>query len=265
MSPFLPTPPTSARSTTRISGTRSCASERLLVAVEAAGGRRAGRRVRRLAALVATARVGLLAVGRRAPAALPALAALAAAPVGLLRAGDGPAHARPDLVGDDLDLRALLAVLGLPGPLLEPPGHDHPVAFAERVGDVGAEVAPAHDVEEGRGLLPGLALAVLPAAVDSDAERGDRLAAGGVAQFGVTRDVADQGDVAGHGFTLPWVRMAPPPAPRRSPRARGRGVGPGRQCCPGPGSPCGGALRPRGRGRGPSRPSPAARRWPRGG
>src|SRR5579862_2817624 len=160
MSPFFPTLVTSARSTTRISGAPRQPSERLLVAVEPGRGRGPGGRVRRLAALAALAAlvaapgVGLLAVGGRAAGLAPA------PPVGLLRAGDRPPHARADLVGHHLDLRALLPVLGLPRPLLEPARDDHPVALAERVGDVGAEVAPADDVEEGGRLLPGLALPV---------------------------------------------------------------------------------------------------------
>src|SRR5579864_4119709 len=128
MSPFLPTLVTSARSTTRISRPRGPPSEGLLVAVEPAGGGRPGGRVGGLAALVAALvaapGVGLLAVGRRSAAGLAA-----AAPVGLFGAGDRPPHARPDLVGDHLDLRALLAVLGLPRALLEAARDDHPVAF----------------------------------------------------------------------------------------------------------------------------------------
>src|SRR5579864_4998213 len=98
MSPFLPTLVTSARSTTRISRPRGPPSERLLVAVEPAGGGRPRGCVGGLAPLVATLvaapGVGLLAVGGRAAAGL------GAAPVGLLGAGDRPPHAGPDLVGD---------------------------------------------------------------------------------------------------------------------------------------------------------------------
>ena len=75
-----------------------------------------------------------------------------------------------DIVGDDLDDRALLALLGLPAALLEPAGHDDARALLQRRGDVLGELPPAHDVEEARALLPLVGLLVAPRTVDGDAE-----------------------------------------------------------------------------------------------
>ena len=60
-------------------------------------------------------------------------------------------------------------------------------------GDVLAQVAPGDDVEEGDLLLPLAGLAVLPAAVDGEAEAGHRPAGVGEAELGVAGDVARRG------------------------------------------------------------------------
>src|SRR5437879_4728541 len=115
-----------------------------------------------------------------------------------------PAKAWRDLVGDDLDDRALLAFLGLPRTLLEAARDDHPGALADRRADVLAELTPARDVEERRVLLP-LPVALEPA-VDGDADRGDGLPGIGEPQLGVARDVADDGDgVVCHVRTSSWL------------------------------------------------------------
>ena len=100
-----------------------------------------------------------------------AVAGLAALVAGDL--GGGPAEAGADLVGDDLDLRALVALVGLPRALLEAAGDDDAGALRDGLAHVLAELGPAGDVEERDLLLPLLGLAVLPAAVDGQAEGGD--------------------------------------------------------------------------------------------
>ena len=97
-----------------------------------------------------------------------AVAALVAADL-----GGGPAEAGAHLVGHDLDDRAALAVLRLPRALLEAPGHHDPGPLLQRLAHVLGQVTPARDVEEGGALLPLLAVAVLPPAVDRHPEGGD--------------------------------------------------------------------------------------------
>ena len=144
-------------------------SERLFVAVDRVGG---------------AAATG----GRRGAGATAATVGGGAR--GLLDLRLGPAQARAELVGDDLDDGALLAVLGLPRALLEAAEHDDAGALGDAGRGVLAERAPGDDVEERRLLLP---LAVdLVAAVDGEAEAGDAAAAAGVAQLGVAGDVADE-------------------------------------------------------------------------
>src|SRR5262249_926559 len=119
--------------------------------------------VRHLEGLLAEVVVGVL--DGLAPAATATATEVAAAAA--LVAGDlgaRPGQARADLVGDDLDHAALLAVLGLPAALLEAAGDDDARALAQRLGDVLGHLAPADDVEEAGLLLPLLRLAVLPAA-----------------------------------------------------------------------------------------------------
>src|SRR5690349_23030446 len=88
------------------------------------------------------------------------------------------AQARADVVGDDLDDVALVAFLRLPRALLEPAGHHDPRALAERLAHVLRELAPAHDVEEARRLLPLAGPPVLPAPVHRDTEAGEPALAG---------------------------------------------------------------------------------------
>src|SRR5262249_7942256 len=128
---------------------------------------------------------------------------LAATTLVLRDAGRGPPQAGADVVGHDLDHAALVAVLGLPGTLLEPAGHDDSRALADRLAHVLGHLAPADDVEEAGLLLPFLGVAVLPAATDSDTEVRLCRAAGRVAHLGVAGDVANDRDVAvGHGRPL---------------------------------------------------------------
>ena len=99
-------------------------------------------------------------------------------------AGDlcrGPAQARGQVVGRDLDLGALVALLGITRALVEPPGHDHPGALGQRGGGVLSQTTPGDDVEERGRLLAFLALAVGPGAVYGDAEGGCGLPIGGEA------------------------------------------------------------------------------------
>src|SRR5690606_16253341 len=141
--------------------------------------------------------------------------AAALAAFGLLDLGGGPAEAGSDLVGEDLHLGALLAVVGLPVALLQPARDHHAGALGERLAHVLGQVAPADDVEEGDLLLPLVALLVAPAAVHRQAEVRDRGPAGDEPQLGVTGQVADQLDVvACHG--RPSVQPAALSRPRRA-------------------------------------------------
>src|SRR5437764_876563 len=82
----------------------------------------------------------------RTRAAAPAVEAAALAALVALDVRGRPAQARADLVGDDLDLRVLLAV-ALPALLLEAARHDHAGPLVQRLGDVLTELRPALDVE----------------------------------------------------------------------------------------------------------------------
>ena len=73
-----------------------------------------------------------------------------------LDARRGPPEAGADLVGLDLDGGPLLAVLVLPGAVVQSPGHDHAGTAGQGLGHVLAQAAPAVDAEVRR-------LAVLPA------------------------------------------------------------------------------------------------------
>src|SRR5262249_7241163 len=127
--------------------------------------------------------------------------AVAAGTLGALDLRRRPAQAGADLVGDDLDDGALLALGGVPAALLEPAGDDRPRPLGEAGGGVLSEIAPAHDVQQRRLLLPFTFLWVPP--VDGETEAGAAAAAGGEPQLGITREVADQGDgVRGHGGSL---------------------------------------------------------------
>src|ERR1700688_3036763 len=146
MSPFFPTPEMSLRRRTFI-------SEVLLVdPVAGPGGPLGG-------------------LGGRRPAGgrgCPRLSTVAGPLALVLRhLGGRPPQAGTDLVRDDLHLRALVAVLGLPRPLLEAAGHDDARAAGETLRRVLGHLTPAHDVEERRGLFPFLGLAILPPPVHS--------------------------------------------------------------------------------------------------
>ena len=97
----------------------------------------------------------------------------------------GPPQAGGDLVGGDLHFRVLVALGVFPAALVEAACDHDPVAPLEALCDVLGQVGPGDHVEEGRGLFPFLGLAVLPPAVDGDAEGGVGLAGGGEAEFGV--------------------------------------------------------------------------------
>src|SRR5947207_8534388 len=132
-------------------------SERLfavVVVVAAVAGRRGGARRR--------------CRGRPAGRAAAPVARPAALDLVDLRGGE--AKTRRDIVGDDLDDRALLARLGLPAALLEPSTHDDPGALRHRPAHVLGELPPRDDVEEAGLLLPLLTLLVPPGAVDRDSE-----------------------------------------------------------------------------------------------
>src|SRR5512132_4574712 len=76
------------------------------------------------------------------------LALALAAVGGALGLGDGPAQGGGDLVGLDLDQRALVALGGLPVAGLEPADDHRPVAFGEGLGDVLGQLPPDVDAEE---------------------------------------------------------------------------------------------------------------------
>src|SRR5205807_3354693 len=133
--------------------------------------------------------------GGAATAAPSPTAVTRATPVVLLDLRRRPAEAGTDLVGDDLDDGPLFAVVGLPRALLEAAGDEEACALLDGLTHVLAHVAPAHDVEERRGFLPLLGLAVLPAPIHGDPEVGLGLAAGGEPQLGIAGDVAHHGDV----------------------------------------------------------------------
>jgi len=111
----------------------------------------------------------------------------------LVDLGGGPAQRRSDLVGLDLDHRALLALLGFPCAGLQTAGDDDALAGLAGLGDVLGELSPGVDGEE-VGLLDLLAVAVGVEAVDRDAEPDDGLAGRGVAELGVSRQVPNDGD-----------------------------------------------------------------------
>src|SRR5438105_3978131 len=215
MSPFLPTFSTSERSTTRTSHL-----------VRAGHDQRARRGLGDVGAIVAAdhALEGFLVVGVAAGRGLGGGGAgvatatpsrpVAGTPVLVLGdAGRGPAEAGADLVGHDLDLRALLTVGVLPRALVEAAGDDDPRALGQALRGVLGHLLPAHHVEERRCLLPLLGLAVHPAPVDGQPEAGRGLAAGCEAQLGVAGDVAHHGDrVSVRHLTLS-VRVSPPRPP----------------------------------------------------
>src|SRR5580765_1178553 len=97
--------------------------------------------------LLVAARVRGLGLVRNGPAATAAAHVAALAALVLDDLGRGPAQARTDFVGDDLDDRPLLAVLGLVRPLLEAAVEDHASPLLQRVRHVLAQGGPGGDVE----------------------------------------------------------------------------------------------------------------------
>src|SRR5215204_3517397 len=91
-----------------------------------------------------------------------------------------------DVVGDHVNLGALGAVLGLPGPVLQPTLHQDRVALLLVVGHCLAELAPRTDVEEVHLLVPGAN------PVYGDTERAYRHARLGEAHLGVASEVAPE-------------------------------------------------------------------------
>src|SRR4029453_190946 len=98
-------------------------------------------------------------VGELAGAALGP-AGLAGALGGALGLGGRPAQARGDLVGVDLDHRALVALGGLPGTRAQAADDHGAVALGQGVGGVLAELAPGdHTEERSLAVPPALPLA----------------------------------------------------------------------------------------------------------
>ena len=108
--------------------------------------------------------------------------------------GSRPAQRRCNLVGDDLDDAALLAVRCLPAALLEPTGDDHAVALGQRLADVLGKFGPADDVEEADLLLPVVGLAIHPPPVHGHAEHCPGAAGLGESKFGIAGEITHHGD-----------------------------------------------------------------------
>src|SRR5205807_2828501 len=125
----------------------------------------------------------------------PAVAGSAARspPVVLANLGGGPAEAGTDLVGHHLDLRALVALLGLPRALLEAARDDHPRALLEGFAGVLGHLPPADDVEERHRLAALVRLPVGPHPVDGEAETGRGLPARGEPHLRVAGDGPQEG------------------------------------------------------------------------
>src|SRR5437764_44406 len=153
-------------------GEREQVLERWLVA-ELAAARRGGRpRVVRPAAEAAAA---LAAAGRRAAAGEAAAALTTAGTLGLGDLRGRVAQRGADLVDFELDDRALLAFLGLVGPLAQPALHDDPGAALERLGDVLRGLAPDAAAQEQRvAVLPLVRVLVQETRRRRDGEVGDR-------------------------------------------------------------------------------------------
>src|SRR6266545_534984 len=134
-----------------------------------------------------------------------AVAAVAALPLGAFELGGVELQAGADLVGVDLGHRPLVALGGFPGALAQPAGDHHPVALAERVGEVLGLVAPDVDLVEGGLPVPPGPILLLDARGDRHAEVGDRGAGVGEAQLGVGGEVADDRGVVVYGHqAAPW-------------------------------------------------------------
>src|SRR5579859_810873 len=167
-----------------------------------------GRLVGRVAAAEAVGRIrGPRVLGRPGAATATATAAVAAATaalagevaaraVGLDHLGGGVPQRRADIFDLDLVHGALLAFPGLVGPLAQPPTDDDAHSPLQALGDVLRCLPP--DVaaqEEAVAVLPFAGGVVAEARRGGHPEGGDRLAGGGVAQFGVADQVADDRDL----------------------------------------------------------------------
>src|SRR5690606_7941986 len=109
--------------------------------------------------------------------------------------GGGVAQRRADLVDLDLEDGTLLTLAGLVRPLLETSLHDHPHAALQRLGHVLGRLPPDVAGEEQRlAVLPLARLAVEVPRGRGEAERRDRLPAGGEAQVRVLDEVPDHRD-----------------------------------------------------------------------
>src|SRR5215475_4247647 len=121
-----------------------------------------------------------------------AVATEAVGPVGLDDLGGGVAQRGADLVDLDLVNGALLAFPGLIGTLAQPPADNDAHAPLQALRDVLRRLPP--DIaaqEEAVAVLPLAGGVVAEARRGGHPEGGDRLARGGVAQFGVADQVAD--------------------------------------------------------------------------
>src|SRR4051794_34762012 len=134
-------------------------------------------------------------VGRDLATGLPAAACRAR------HLSGGVAERGADLVDLELDGGALLALARLVGALLQATGRDDTGALRQRAGDVLGELAPHARAEEQRfAVLPLVRLAVEVARRRRDREVRDGESVLRVAQFGISREVAHDGDdrLAGH-------------------------------------------------------------------
>src|SRR5262249_42771690 len=125
-----------------------------------------------------------------------AAAEATAGPVGLGDLGRGVPHGRADIVHLDLVDGPLLAFPGLVRPLAQPAVDDHAHAALQALGHVLGRLAP--DVageEQAVAVLPFTAGVVTVPGGRGDAELGDRLAGGGVAQLRVVDQVAGDRDL----------------------------------------------------------------------
>src|SRR3954466_10347678 len=148
-----------------------------------------------LVVLAATTAGATGGCGRRRGAALTAASTVAGTTaLHLVDLGGRAPPRRCDVVGDDLDDRALLTRLGLPAALLEPAADDDARALRESRARVLGQLAPGDHVEEAGLLLPLLGLLVPPRPIDGDAEAHLRHTARRVAHFRIASDVARDRD-----------------------------------------------------------------------
>src|SRR5215207_10361293 len=134
--------------------------------------------------------------GRAAPAAAPRSGAAAQRIPSLLVFRTATAAEELHIVGYHVHLAPLGAVLGLPGPILQPTLDQDGVALLLVVGHCLAELAPRTDVEEVHLLVPG------PDPVDRQPEGADGYAVVGEAHFRISREVAgeDHAVEVNHGY-----------------------------------------------------------------